>query len=201
MTGTVIFNCESEGCSAVAGVTRDTTEKRRCHLQRKVARRCCARASMVNVRFDGHGAGARLALLRACEGSCGTPSCLKTKLVETTSGWGLEPPQAWKLDLGSAPVRATTTYATSPRRQKLLRWPFFWLQASSFPETILNLLSPFCPDTMPGPGEGFEYPPVEVSWLKRDVLLFAHSIGCTTEELHFLYVRFFAVPQPFGGQG
>lgn len=37
-------------------------------------------------------------------------------------------------------------------------------------------------------GVGFEYPPQEVSWLQRDVLLFANSIGCTTEELHFLFV-------------
>jgi hypothetical protein len=41
---------------------------------------------------------------------------------------------------------------------------------------------------MSGPGAGFEYPAKEVSWLKRDVLLFANSIGCTTDELHFLYV-------------
>ncbi|KAI0409431.1 Thioesterase/thiol ester dehydrase-isomerase [Xylaria palmicola] len=40
---------------------------------------------------------------------------------------------------------------------------------------------------MSGPGAGFEYPPVEVSWMKRDVLLFANSIGCTADELHFLY--------------
>ncbi|KAI0396648.1 HotDog domain-containing protein [Xylariaceae sp. FL0594] len=40
---------------------------------------------------------------------------------------------------------------------------------------------------MGGPGAGFEYPPVDVSWLKRDVLLFANSIGCTSDELHFLY--------------
>ncbi|KAI1817729.1 Thioesterase/thiol ester dehydrase-isomerase [Poronia punctata] len=40
---------------------------------------------------------------------------------------------------------------------------------------------------MGGPGAGFEYPPVEVSWLKRDALLFANSIGCTHDELHFLY--------------
>ncbi|KAI0539245.1 Thioesterase/thiol ester dehydrase-isomerase [Xylaria digitata] len=40
---------------------------------------------------------------------------------------------------------------------------------------------------MNGPGAGFEYPPVEVSWLKRDALLFANSIGCTPDELHFLY--------------
>jgi hypothetical protein len=42
---------------------------------------------------------------------------------------------------------------------------------------------------MSGPGAGFEYPPTEVAWLKRDALLFAQSIGCTPEELHFLYVR------------
>jgi hypothetical protein len=41
---------------------------------------------------------------------------------------------------------------------------------------------------MSGPGAGFEYPTQAVSWLKRDVLLFANSIGCTDDELHFLYV-------------
>ena len=40
---------------------------------------------------------------------------------------------------------------------------------------------------MSGPGVGFEYPPVEVAWLKRDVLLFANTIGATADELHFLY--------------
>ncbi|KAK3329301.1 HotDog domain-containing protein [Apodospora peruviana] len=40
---------------------------------------------------------------------------------------------------------------------------------------------------MSGPGVGFEYPPKEVSWVKRDALLFATSIGCTADELHFLY--------------
>ncbi|KAK3064025.1 hypothetical protein LTS18_010815 [Coniosporium uncinatum] len=38
-----------------------------------------------------------------------------------------------------------------------------------------------------GPGAGFEYPSIPVSWLKRDVLLFANSIGCKADELHFLY--------------
>nr|POF18542.1 isoform 2 of peroxisomal multifunctional enzyme type 2 [Quercus suber] len=38
-------------------------------------------------------------------------------------------------------------------------------------------------------GAGHEYPAVPVSWLKRDVLLFANSIGCKVDkELHFLYV-------------
>jgi len=40
---------------------------------------------------------------------------------------------------------------------------------------------------MAGPGVGFEYPAQSVAWLKRDVLLFANSIGCTNDELHFLY--------------
>ncbi|KAI1176658.1 Thioesterase/thiol ester dehydrase-isomerase [Nemania sp. FL0916] len=48
---------------------------------------------------------------------------------------------------------------------------------------------------MSGPGAGFEYPPVEVSWLKRDALLFANSIGCTPDELHFLYVIDFYAAQ------
>jgi peroxisomal enoyl-CoA hydratase 2 len=39
-----------------------------------------------------------------------------------------------------------------------------------------------------GPGAGYEFPTEEVSWLRRDVLLFANSIGCTADELHFLYV-------------
>jgi peroxisomal enoyl-CoA hydratase 2 len=49
---------------------------------------------------------------------------------------------------------------------------------------------------MAGPGVGFEYPPREVAWLKRDVLLFANSIGCTVDELHFLYVSLEAAHEP-----
>jgi hypothetical protein len=41
---------------------------------------------------------------------------------------------------------------------------------------------------MSAPGAGFEYPPTEVSWLKRDALLFANTVGATADELHFLYV-------------
>lgn len=40
---------------------------------------------------------------------------------------------------------------------------------------------------MSGPGVGFEYPRQPVSWLKRDVLLFANSIGAKADELQFLY--------------
>ncbi|OKL63449.1 hypothetical protein UA08_01574 [Talaromyces atroroseus] len=40
---------------------------------------------------------------------------------------------------------------------------------------------------MSGPGVGFEYPRRAVTWTKRDVLLFANSIGCQADELHFLY--------------
>ncbi|KAJ3487666.1 hypothetical protein NLG97_g6356 [Lecanicillium saksenae] len=40
---------------------------------------------------------------------------------------------------------------------------------------------------MSGPGVGFEYPPQKVSWLQRDLLLFANSIGANAEELHLLY--------------
>lgn len=46
--------------------------------------------------------------------------------------------------------------------------------------------------TMSNPGQGFEYPPSAVTWLKRDALLFANSIGATAQdELHFLYVGVF----------
>lgn len=41
---------------------------------------------------------------------------------------------------------------------------------------------------MSSPGAGHEFPPQAVSWQKRDVLLFANSIGCKADELHFLYV-------------
>lgn len=41
---------------------------------------------------------------------------------------------------------------------------------------------------MSNPGVGFQYPAVPVTWLKRDVLLFANSIGATADELHLLYV-------------
>jgi hypothetical protein len=43
-------------------------------------------------------------------------------------------------------------------------------------------------EAIKGAGAGYEFPTEEVSWLKRDVLLFANSIGCTADELHFLYV-------------
>ncbi|OHE90689.1 CAP-Gly domain-containing protein [Colletotrichum orchidophilum] len=43
---------------------------------------------------------------------------------------------------------------------------------------------------MSGPGVGFEYPRQDVSWVKRDVLLFANTIGATDDELHFLYATF-----------
>lgn len=41
---------------------------------------------------------------------------------------------------------------------------------------------------MSAPGAGHEFPSQEVSWQKRDVLLFANSIGIKADELHFLYV-------------
>lgn len=34
----------------------------------------------------------------------------------------------------------------------------------------------------------YEFPPQKVSWLKRDLLVFANTIGCVTDELHFLFV-------------
>jgi len=42
---------------------------------------------------------------------------------------------------------------------------------------------------MSTPGAGHEYEPYPVAWTKRDVLLFANSIGCTVDELQYLYVR------------
>ncbi|RPA92957.1 peroxisomal dehydratase [Choiromyces venosus 120613-1] len=34
---------------------------------------------------------------------------------------------------------------------------------------------------------GFEFDPIPVAWLQRDLLLFANSIGVNRDELHFLY--------------
>ena len=47
---------------------------------------------------------------------------------------------------------------------------------------------------MSKPGAGHQYEPVPVAWYKRDVLLFANSIGCTVDELHFLYVWLEQIP-------
>ncbi|GAB1210573.1 hypothetical protein APSETT445_009368 [Aspergillus pseudonomiae] len=51
---------------------------------------------------------------------------------------------------------------------------------------------------MSAPGVGFEYPPQEVSWLKRDALLFANSIAFkhTDQEVIDFYARSQATPIP-----
>lgn len=43
---------------------------------------------------------------------------------------------------------------------------------------------------MSTPGAGHQFPAHEVSWNSRDTLLFNTSVGCTVDELHFLYVSF-----------
>lgn len=35
--------------------------------------------------------------------------------------------------------------------------------------------------------QNYAFPPVRVTWLKRDVLLFANSIGVNAKDLHLLY--------------
>lgn len=40
---------------------------------------------------------------------------------------------------------------------------------------------------MSGAGAGHESKPKDVSWTTRDLLLFAHSIGATVDELHLIY--------------
>lgn len=49
-------------------------------------------------------------------------------------------------------------------------------------ETVIDII------TLATMSAGYNFPPQEVSWLKRDVLLFAHSIGVAADELHLLYV-------------
>lgn len=61
--------------------------------------------------------------------------------------------------------------------------------SDAFNISALALTSHTTSAIMSGPGAGHEFPSTEVSWMKRDVLLFAYSIGCTVDELHFLYVR------------
>jgi hypothetical protein len=41
---------------------------------------------------------------------------------------------------------------------------------------------------MTSQGENFQLPSTEVSWLKRDLLLFAVSIGASTDDLNFVFV-------------
>lgn len=47
------------------------------------------------------------------------------------------------------------------------------------------------------PGAGHESAPVPVAWLKRDVLLFAASIGAKADELQYLYVSTKQSPDSF----
>jgi hypothetical protein len=48
------------------------------------------------------------------------------------------------------------------------------------------------------PGAGHEYKPIAVSWLKRDLLLFANTIGTKADDLHFLFVSFALEKLPIG---
>lgn len=61
--------------------------------------------------------------------------------------------------------------------------------SSSISQLLRNIIHKFTMGES-NPGAGHKSAPVEVSWLKRDVLLFASSIGATApDELNFLYVR------------
>lgn len=40
---------------------------------------------------------------------------------------------------------------------------------------------------MTSPGENFQFPSAEVSWLKRDLLLFAVSIEASTDDLNTVF--------------
>lgn len=85
--------------------------------------------------------------------------------------------------------------ADAPGLLTLLLAAIAWTsdQALAFPHSSALLPSSHRPNspatTMSSPGVGFEYPYQPVAWLKRDALLFANSIGCKADELHFLYVR------------
>lgn len=39
----------------------------------------------------------------------------------------------------------------------------------------------------PSAGAGYEFPPIPVAWLKRDLLLYSASIGVRHDELNFRY--------------
>ena len=40
---------------------------------------------------------------------------------------------------------------------------------------------------IPSSGVGYEFPPIPVGWLKRDLLVYSNSIGVRHDELQFLY--------------
>jgi len=42
---------------------------------------------------------------------------------------------------------------------------------------------------MSEPWRNFRYPSKKVSWVKRDVLLFALSVGVKADDIHLLFVR------------
>jgi hypothetical protein len=79
---------------------------------------------------------------------------------------------------------------------RILYDPFIhdWIALSTIVQENILQLSTFANTlqaqtvTMSASKPLHEYPPEAVTWLKRDVLLFARSIGATVDELHFLYV-------------
>ena len=107
-------------------------------------------------------------------------------------------PRDWLLTpCASALACRSSPPSPDPRPDRPHISTFFFLQE----HTLLNTRAQVCCHHQPalidhtlgkmgGPGVGFEYPPQEVSWLKRDVLLFANSIGVNANELHLLYVCF-----------
>lgn len=68
------------------------------------------------------------------------------------------------------------------------QWLFLLLRAYILAIRIKTVEPKDDISNMSAPGAGHEYPPEAVTWLKRDVLLFATSIGATVDELHFLFV-------------
>jgi peroxisomal enoyl-CoA hydratase 2 len=78
--------------------------------------------------------------------------------------------------------------STSSSRASRTSYCFFFSNSVSnhsiTPFVHLPILSKM---TSKEPGAGHQFPAYPVSWLKRDVLLFANSVGCTADELHFLY--------------
>jgi hypothetical protein len=87
------------------------------------------------------------------------------------------------------PIIIRSSAPHSPRNcRRYFSLPFSFFFSSDISQLFLyHFYSIY---TMSAPGAGHEFPRQEVSWQKRDVLLFANSIGVKADELHFLYVSF-----------
>jgi len=155
-------------------------------LQKQVARtggQACARRTSIGV-YRSH----QLPKLRRWLGMMETSARLITLPAKPTAPSSTLNSPSVPTNLPHASLLTPPCSCPSPLPSSTLRVPTS--STSSIPSTAYANMS------NPNPGAGHEYKPFPVAWLKRDVLLFANSIGCTDDELNFLYVSLPSLPCP-----